>query len=257
MLVQMSTAEPMSMNPDQTNRPSTTADELQPPDNSAAEVSAWMDGDELAVASVADRLGNLPDADIDTWHSYHLIGDVLRAGSPAGFLCSDVARSSARAKAYARSIVQQASAAPLTAASPATGASGVTVIEAGRSPNLSGAPAANDPEFRWKIVAGFASLAAVAAVAWSVVGGNGLLPDQGVVLAAAPVNRGSVPSVGATTQFLASAPEPVWVSTPQGVVLRDPRMEELMRTHRQSGGGPALQVPAGFLRAATHDAVQR
>ena len=138
-----------------------------------------------------------------------------------------------------------------------TGAAGVTLIEAGRSPNLSGAPAANDSVFRWKMVAGFASVAAVAAVAWSVVGGNGLLPDQGAVLAAAPVNRGSVPSVGATTQFLASAPEPVWVSTPQGVVLRDPRMEELMRTHRQSGGGPALQVPAGFLRAATHDAVQR
>ena len=255
----MSTAEPMPMNPDQTNRPSISTDELQPPvsDAAAATVSAWMDGDELAAASVADRLGNLSDADIDSWHSYHLIGDVLRAGSPAGFLCSDVARSSARAQAYARSIVQQASAAPLTAASPVTGAAGGALIEAGRSPNLSGAPAANDSVFRWKMVAGFASVAAVAAVAWSVVGGNGLLPDQGAVLAAAPVNRGSVQSVGATTQFLASAPEPVWVSTPQGVVLRDPRMEELMRTHRQSGGGPALQVPAGFLRAATHDAVQR
>jgi sigma-E factor negative regulatory protein RseA len=61
----------------------------------------------------------------------------------------------------------------------------------------------------------------------------------------------------AATFVSAAAPEPVWVNTPQGVVMRDPRMEELMHAHRQAGGGPVLQVPAGFLRAATHDAVQR
>lgn len=257
MPVQMSTDELMRMNPDQTNRPSSIADGQQPSDNSAAEVSAWMDGDGLADASAADRLGSLSDADIDTWHRYHLIGDVLRAGGPAEFVCSAAAGSSARAQAYASSIVRKASGATPIAAPPETSAARVTVIDTAPGPSVRRAPAANDPVFRWKMVAGFASMAAVAAVAWSVVGTNGPLADQGAVLAAAPVNRSQVPSVVATTQFLSSAPEPVWVSTPQGVVLRDPRMEELMRTHRQSGGGPALQVPAGFLRAATHDAVQR
>ena len=63
--------------------------------------------------------------------------------------------------------------------------------------------------------------------------------------------------VASVTSVAQTLPEPVWVATPQGVMLRDPRLEELMRTHRQTGGGAVLQVPAGFLRAATHDAGQR
>lgn len=243
------------MNPDLANRPAALADQSHLPDATAEALSAWMDGDP-AFAHVGDALGSLPDADIDNWHSYHLIGDVLRAGAPAGFLCSDLSRSSARAQAFARGIVEQASAVHLTTASPVAAVL-TPVAKPVSIPVVLRGPAANDGVFRWKMVAGLASVAAVAAVAWTVIGGSGLLPSDGAVLATAPANQQQVGSTVADSRFLVAAPEPVWVSTPQGVVLRDPRMEELMHTHRQSGGGPALQVPAGFLRAATHDAVQR
>jgi sigma-E factor negative regulatory protein RseA len=47
------------------------------------------------------------------------------------------------------------------------------------------------------------------------------------------------------------------VVTDQGVVLRDPQLEELMAAHRQYGSMSALQMPAGFLRNATYDTPQR
>jgi sigma-E factor negative regulatory protein RseA len=50
---------------------------------------------------------------------------------------------------------------------------------------------------------------------------------------------------------------PVLASTPQGQVWRDARLQELMQTHRQSGGVSALQAPAGFLRTAALDVGQR
>lgn len=220
-------------------------------------MSAWMDGEHASPAAAAGC--GASDADMDTWYSYHLIGDVLRAGSPAGFVCSDVSRSRARAQAYARRIVEQAQVIgpDVQQAGPVAWVPASQVV---RHPVAAPMPAANDGVFRWKMLAGFASVAAVAVVAWSVVGSSGQLPVEGAVLAdastAAPV--GLVPlQLANSASFGAGVPEPVGVNTPQGVVLRDPRMEELMRTHRQAGGAPAWQVPAGFLRAATHDVAGR
>lgn len=246
----------MPMNPTSASKPPKLAAATPAPDAVAAGISAWMDGD-LAFAEFTGEGDLPPEGATDTWHRYHLIGDVLRGGSPAAFVCSDAARNSARAHAFARAIVAQAAAASRTTdALPAETVVAKPVVIAMPRPVAMAAPAANDAVFRWKMVAGFASVAAVAAVAWSVVGLGGS-PGEGALLAAAPVERQLARPAAPVPLFVASAPEPVWVSTPQGVVLRDARMEELMRTHRQAGGGPALQVPAGFLRAATHDAAQR
>jgi sigma-E factor negative regulatory protein RseA len=49
----------------------------------------------------------------------------------------------------------------------------------------------------------------------------------------------------------------VAVSTGQGVVIRDARLEELLAEHRQHGGMSALQMPTGFIRGATYDASDR
>lgn len=100
--------------------------------------------------------------------------------------------------------------------------------------------AANDSVFRWKMVAGFASLAAVAAVGWSTLLGGGVSgPTAAPQLVQAPAN---------------SSAEAVLVSTPQGPVVRDPRLEQLLAEHRQHGGMTALQASTGFLRNATFDA---
>ena len=42
-----------------------------------------------------------------------------------------------------------------------------------------------------------------------------------------------------------------------GVMLRDPRLDELMAAHKQFGGTSALQMPSGFLRNATFDGPTR
>lgn len=102
---------------------------------------------------------------------------------------------------------------------------------------------ANDALFRWKLVAGLASLTAVFAVSWSVIGGALDAPAAGPQLAAA-----SVPAASAEPDAPA-----VLVQTTQGQVLRDPRLEQLLAEHRQFGGMSALQAPAGFLRNATYD----
>lgn len=244
----------MSMNSTFASQQPTESSVAPAQDVVAARVSAWMDGD-LAFAAFADD-DLLSDESTETWHSYHLIGDVLRAGTPAAFVCSDAACDSARAQAFARTILMQAAAVPATDALPVDAMLGKPVVLSVTQSAAKPVTAANDAVFRWKMVAGFASVAAVAAVAWSVVGLSGASPGDGAMLASSAVNKPLTRDASSVPLFAASAPEPIWVSTPQGVVLRDARMEELMRTHRQAGGGPVLQVPAGFLRAATHDVVQ-
>lgn len=103
--------------------------------------------------------------------------------------------------------------------------------------------AVNDAVFRWKLVAGLASLAAVAAVTWSV----GMGGRDGAV--AGPQMASASPAPGPV-----AAVQPVVVQTAQGQVLRDARLEQLLSEHRQFGGMSALQAPAGFLRNATYDA---
>ncbi|MCZ8254264.1 MAG: anti-sigma factor, partial [Polaromonas sp.] len=95
------------------------------------------------------------------------------------------------------------------------------------------APAANDGNFRWKLVAGIASLAAVSAIAWNATGL--LAPATAPQLAQAPVSQQVV------------------VASPQGPVVRDARLEELLAAHKQLGGTSALQEPSGFLRNATFE----
>ena len=102
-------------------------------------------------------------------------------------------------------------------------------------------PAANSSVFRWKMVAGFASLAAVAAIGWNSLSA---LQGQGKQLASAPVPQ--------PTEVLA-----VSEGAGQPVMLRDPRLDELLQAHKQFGSTSALQMPAGFLRNATFEEPSR
>ncbi|MDB5872726.1 MAG: Sigma-E factor negative regulatory protein-like protein [Ramlibacter sp.] len=170
---------------------------------------AFARGVELAASDLSAR---------QTWHTYHLIGDVLRSGEhaagtvPTAFL----SRLQVRLQAEQRFSAVAADGAILAAARRA------------ESP-----AAANDASFRWKLVAGFASVAAIAAMGWTVVGGLAAKPEQGQ-LAAVP---------GST----------VLAESERGVMIRDARLDEFLAAHRQLGGASALQMPAGFLRNATFE----
>lgn len=109
-------------------------------------------------------------------------------------------------------------------------------------------PAANDPVWKWKLVASMATLAAVVSVAWQA-GMVGLLPTTGD-------EQWAQAQPGATLVAGATALVPV-VQPSGALVLRDPQFEALMAAHRQYGGMTALQVPTGFLRNATYEMPQR
>lgn len=90
---------------------------------------------------------------------------------------------------------------------------------------------ANDGVWRWKLVAGLCSLTAVAVLGWQLVV---LRPDS-----PAP-------------QLATVAPVPA-VAVDPPVMIRDPRLDQLIAAHQQQGGTSALQMPAGFLRNATFE----
>ena len=112
-------------------------------------------------------------------------------------------------------------------------------------------PAANVSVFRWKMVAGFASLAAVSAIGWNAA--IGLRDDAapGGQLAAAVSAQPAAAAVPAP--MVAVATEGDGTQPGAQVMLRDPRLDELVAAHRQYHGATNLQMPAGFLRNATFD----
>ena len=81
--------------------------------------------------------------------------------------------------------------------------------------------------------ASFATVAAVAALGWNLLGT--VNAPQGAQLAAAP----------------ASISTPVLVATGEGDVLRDPKLDALLANHQQYASRPSLQTPAEFLRNAS------
>lgn len=184
-------------------------------------VSALVDG-ELSMAELDELLRDDGSADLHAeWTTYHLIGDVLRGGElrlPARS-DNDLATTIGRR-------LRDESLAP----SPQDGA----VI------HVRG-PAANASVFRWKLVAGIASVTAMAAVGWALTG-----------LVDGPTKTGGQLAL-VSPQSAPIAAQQVVVQTPQGPMSRDPRLEQLLAEHRQYGGMSALQTPTGFLRNATYD----
>jgi sigma-E factor negative regulatory protein RseA len=199
-------------------------------------VSALADG-ELhgdAFARAMDALATDAGAR-ESWHAYHLVGDVLRSAelaSPSNG-ADFVARFRARLQQEQAAVASKPASLPLhddlhhAAARVATA----------RAP-------ANAPGFGWPLLAGVASLTAVAAIAWNVLGGAGITTPATAELAQA------------ATQPPQQA-QPPRVEAARPVMIRDARLDELLAAHRQAGGASALQMPAGFLRNATFESPGR
>lgn len=168
----------------------------------------------------------------DALQRYQLIGDVLRGAAPSARVGTDPMRLLERVRAGIAD--EQLRPQPQPVLRPA-----VATVAAPPA-------AANDSVFRWKLAAGFASVAAVMAVSWGLMG----VGAPGAVPAASSPVLVQAPAAGAAD---ADPPEAVLVMTPQGAVVRDPQLEQLLNEHRQFGGMTALQAPTGFLRNATYD----
>lgn len=177
------------------------------------------------------------------WHRYQVIGDVLRGSAPA---VTGVPPEHFLATLRSRLAAEPPQGQPEPAAVNRPVATPVPA-------ELVDRPSANDAIFRWKMVAGLASLAAVMAVSWGITGSLTQPVDGSQLAISAPV--ATQPKVELVN---APAPQPlVVVPSGQGPVIRDPQLEALMAEHRQHAGMSALQMPAGFLRNATFDAPSR
>lgn len=201
--------------------PSTTTSEL---------LSALADDqlDDAEFAAALDACGHDESA-LDRWNTYHLIGDLLR--SPAVGLPTSVAVGAelAFASRLSKRLAQEPPIEALRVAVKPVPAASLPPVA---SPVHHWSPASNDGNFRWKLVAGVASLAAVSAIAWNA---SGLLMP------------------GSVSQLAQVFSPQIVVTSSQGPVLRDARLEELLAAHRQFGATSALQEPSGFLRNATFE----
>lgn len=179
-----------------------------------------LQGDEM---SAAFAYATQDEEGVKTWELYHLVGDVLRS--------ADLAQPANPAfmTRLREQLAQEAR--PERPQIPVP----VAMVAAGLP------EAANASVFRWKMVAGFASLAAVAAIGWT-----SLANLQGAGPQMAAVSERSNPASAAPMVAVADADG-------QQVMLRDPRLDELLAAHKQFGSTSALQMPAGFLRNATFD----
>ena len=161
----------------------------------------------------------------EAWATYHLIGDVLRSGELAAGGSSSAFGSRFQARL-------QAEAAPVPATSVVAVPRTLPAIDVQR-------PAANEGSWRWKLVAGFATVTAVAAVGWNLAGVGG--PSTQPQIAAAP----------------AAPPSVVPTAAERGTMIRDERLDRLLAAHRQFGSATALQTSGGFLRNATFEGQAR
>ncbi len=191
-------------------------------------LSALVDG-ELTGTELEQALAVAEDAQGQrNWQLYHLVGDVLRSPDLAHHSQRDVL-TGLRAKLAQEPPLQSTQE---TALQLAPG-----VLEQVQAPAAVRDQAANASVFRWKLAAGFASIAAVAAVGWQVM-----------ALQTAPVSGAQL-----AHNAIPAAPAVVAVAADDGktVMLRDPNLDALLALHEQYANRPGLQVPAEFLRNAS------
>ena len=215
-------------------------------------LSALADG-ELSQADCTDALlllGGSPQA-ARQWNTYHLIGDALRSaqasagGQTWGADPDFVQRLSQRLANEKIAPAEFPFAGAYSPATPDTAAviSAEAFVEfrhasldlVGTVNPLLIKDSANDGSFRWKMLAGFACMGTVASLAWSLVGSNSL--ESAAQLAQSAANGSQQQAV---------------VASPQGPIVRDTRLQELLAAHRQMGG-TSLPVPSGFVRNANFE----
>jgi sigma-E factor negative regulatory protein RseA len=194
-------------------------------DERDAWMSALADGEAHALGPACQHWRDDATAR-QTWHAYHLIGDVMRS--------EELATPPARDAAFLSALRQRLAHEPVVVAPAPVAATVVPPVR--RQPWLLPAAAA----------AGFALVASVMVV--SRLGG-GSSTVTGPAMAAA---SGAGPAVNAPLALQQSLPslasaQGVLVSDRDGVV-RDVRLDEYLRAHQATRGGTMVVAPGGTLR---------
>jgi sigma-E factor negative regulatory protein RseA len=189
-------------------------------DRMSALADGELQGDEFAQTLAACERD---PALLASWNDYHLIGDVLRSPDLLATRNASPFLTRLQSRLAQEAIAPVAQTDALPPALPPTLTSFSAVTQA----------AANDSVFRWKMLAGVASMAALAVMIWTM---------------AVPTS-----STGSQLAQNPASTDAVLVASPQGVIVRDARLDEFLAAHKQVGGSSALQMPSGFLRNATFE----
>jgi sigma-E factor negative regulatory protein RseA len=200
-----------------------------------ADLSALMDGQspggEMQRCSDAWRT----DADTrSTWHTYQLIGDVLRSDELAGSPGRDAALLAALRKRLAD---EPAVLAPAVVAAPARAAA------RRRAWLMPGA-----------VAAGFIAVAGTLVVSRL----SAPEPAAPALLASSPpqVLAGS-PSAPPNVQLVGTQPSPGQTLVLDGQLIRDAQLDAYLRAHRDMRGSAAAAVPGGAMRSVETIVPQR
>jgi sigma-E factor negative regulatory protein RseA len=202
------------------------------------QISALVDG-QLSGEAVSQTVQTLVQDDQAraNWLAYHVVGDVLRAealslggAKDAEFLTRIRAR-------------LQDEAAPLRTERPMDSVLNLVDIEKSLGVYPREMDAANHPKLRWKWVVGFASLALVTVLCWRLM--DAQTPSSN------PAQLAQTPAMTPLTPLPAHTAAVPQESAP--ILVRDPRLDQLLQAHQQFGGASALQMPSGFVRNATFD----
>jgi len=187
-----------------------------PSDSSANDPHGWLSALADGQADAAEPACGLWRDDAaarQTWHAYHLIGDVLRS--------EELAREPVRDAAFLAGLRAKLAAEPVVLA-PGT----AVARERARQPWLLPAAAA----------AGFVAVAGVLVVL-----------QLGTPGARMPAVIAGASGPGFTVVRNAAAPTAPF-STESAGFIRDPRLDEYLRAHQAAGGGVAAASPGGTLR---------
>jgi sigma-E factor negative regulatory protein RseA len=120
------------------------------------------------------------------------------------------------------------------------------------------AEAANDGLWRWKMVAGLAAFAAVSSLIWGLLGNVGTAGTAGINGQLADLEQrqnSQLVATGAGRSAQALITVGGQSSGQEAVMIRDPRLDELLAAHKQFGGSSALHQSAGSLRSVSLDSV--
>mgnify|MGYP002737947967 CR=1 FL=1 len=209
-------------------------------------LSCLVDG-ELDAAELNAALGEATFAQAsDCWRTYHMIGDALRSRDLAPGRCDEQ---------WLAQLRQRLQAEPVVLPTSAVVDSSTSAVDA----DLARRPAANDGIFRWKMVAGLASFAAVAAIGWNLLGTVQPSPaPDGVVLAQ---DQSEQRSDGARQVAVAQrrAPAQLWspAQPPYSVVLRSPELDRLLAAQANANADMASQRTNEFFRNAGYGSAER
>jgi len=215
-------------------------------------LSAMVDGELDATALAQACIDWRDDGESRaTWHSYQLIGDVLRS--------EDLASNAGRDAAFLMALRGRLAAEPVVLAPSrvsdqvSEGAEVAQVASNGRS---------RARRWTWRSSSAVAAGFVVVAGALVMTRSNEPRGDaQEVASVAGPV-QAPVAAAGRNATAAVVAPAAVQVNEPQtlvanGQVIRDARLDRYLAAHKQFAGTSALGIPSAYLRSATVESRDR